>query len=157
MDFKNSIIDTYNDSYYHILDDSTIDKIYDKMDMSLDIGMIKQNAEKALNYIKIVTMLSLINYAPKYTGNLAFNGINLQEKGKRSADIIIRAPGQIDNKGRKLPDYGWQTDMLDMLQFYTPKGDFIDVPNKNKGWVENAVYDSVDKLINKLDGLVYVE
>ena len=160
MDPREEIIGAYNSSYYHILDDEIINKIYDKMERSEEIGLINQNKEKALNYMKIVTMFSLINYAPKYTGNLAFNGINLKEKGKLSADIIILAPGQINRVSKRLsrlPDYGWQTDMLDRLQFYTPEGDFIDVPNKNKGWVEDAIYYAVYKIADKLERLVYID
>lgn len=156
MDTKRAIIDTIDSSAYPLLNDETINEIYDKKEMSLDIGIIKQDKEKMLNYMKIVTMFSLINYAPKYTGNLAFNGINFKEKGKLSTDIIILAKGQVDRKGQKLPDYGWQTDMLDRLQFYTVDGEFIDVANKNKGWVEDAVEEASYKIADKLEGLVYV-
>jgi hypothetical protein len=154
MDVKSSIIDTYDSSYYPLLDDDTINKIYDKMEESSEIGMIKQDKERILNYMKIVTMFSLIKESPKYTGNLAFNGINIKEKGKLSADIIIRAPGQVDKKGRKLPDYGWQTDMLDRLQFYTVDGEFIDVENRHKGWVDDAIEDASYKIADRFEGLV---
>lgn len=160
MDQRQAVLDYYDKYYYHVLNDDTINEIYDKMERSEEIGLINQDKEKALNYMKIVTLFSLINYAPKYTGNLAFKGINLKEKGKLSADIIILAPGQINRVSKKLsrlPDYGWQTDMLDRLQFYTPEGDFIDVHNKNKGWVEDAIYEAVDKMADKLDKVVYID
>jgi hypothetical protein len=124
------------------------------MEESKDIGLINQDKEKVLNYAKILTMFSLINYAPKYTGNLAFNGINFANENKYSADIIIRAPGQVDKNGNKLPDYGWQTDMLDRLQFYTVEGEFIDVSNKNKGWVEDATDEASFKIADKFEGVI---
>lgn len=154
MDARKAVIETYESSYYNVLDDETINKIQDKIDRSEDIGIIKQEREKALNYMKIVTMFSLINYAPKYTGNLAFNGIKIKEKGKLSADIIINAPGQVDKNGKKLPNYGWQTDMLDRLQFYTVDGEFIDVANKHKDWVEDATDEAAYKIADKFEGVI---
>lgn len=121
--------------------------IYDRSLRSEDIGIIKHDRERLMNLASIMLITGLKKEAPMYTGNLMYNGIKGQIKGKYSSDIVIIAPGQIDKKGEKLPDYGWQTDMLSRLRFYTVDGEFIDVPNKNKGWVERSVANTLEDLL----------
>lgn len=125
--------------------------IYDKAVRSEDIGIIKQDRERIMNLASIMLITGLKRDAPMYTGNLMFNGIKGQLKGKYSSDIIILAPGPIDVNGRKLPDYGWQTDMLNRLMFYTADGEFINVANTNKGWVERSVANTLEDLLRILE------
>ena len=123
-----------------------------------NIGMISQDKEQILNYAKMVILFGLKARAPYYTGNLMMRGFKDKMKGKRGCDITILAPGLTNKKTRrKLPRYGWQTDMLDRLQFYNEDGDYIDVPNKNKGWVERSLSDSLEKIINKFEGEIQDE
>ena len=126
-------------------------QIYDKAVRSEDIGIIKQDQEKIMNLASVMLLMGLKRDAPIFTGNLMFNGINGEMKGKLSSDIIILAPGQIDKNGRKLPDYGWQTDMLSRLRFYTTDGEFINAPNKNKGWVEKSIATTLEDLIRIIE------
>lgn len=125
--------------------------IYDRALRSEDIGIIKQDREKIMNLASIMLITGLKRDSPMYTGNLMYNGIKGQLKGKYSSDIIILAPGQVDNEGRKLPDYGWQTDMLNRLMFYTVEGEFINVANRHKGWVERSVANTLEDLIRIIE------
>lgn len=127
-------------------------KMQDSLLRSTEIGMIKQDREKVLNYARMIYTFGLKADAPHYTGNLMTSGINIEEQGPTACDIVILAPGQTAIDGSKLPDYGWQTDMLDRLQFYNEDLEYIDVPNKNKDWVERSLYRSSEKLINKFEG-----
>lgn len=127
-------------------------KMQDSLLRSTDIGMIKQDREKVLNYARMVLMFGLKADSPYYSGNLATRGINHEDKGPTSCDIVILAPGQPAKDGSILPSYGWQTDILDRLQFYNEDLEFIDVPNKNKGWVERSLYRSLGKIIDKFEG-----
>lgn len=128
-------------------------QMQDSLIKSTDIGMINQDKEKILNYARMVITFGLKSRAPYYSGNLMMRGIYEKGQGKYGFDIIINAPGGTNRKTkRKLPNYGWQTDMLDRLQFYNEDGDYIDVPNQNKGWVERSLGDSLDKIINKFEG-----
>lgn len=123
-----------------------------------NIGIISQDKEQILHYAKMVILFGLKSRAPYYTGNLMMRGFKDKMKGKKGCDITILAPGLTNKKTRrKLPRYGWQTDMLDRLQFYTQDGDYIDVPNKNKGWVERSLGDSLEKIINKFEGEIQNE
>lgn len=135
--------------------DAIEDWLYKRDDVleNSDIGMISQDKEQILNYAKMVVLFGLKSEAPYYTGNLMMRGINEKSQGKHGFDIIINAPGGTNKKTRrKLPNYGWQTDMLNRLQFYNEDGEFIDVPNKNKGWVERSLSNSLEKIINKFEG-----
>jgi hypothetical protein len=112
-----------------------------------NIGAIKKDLESYASLANVLLVNGLRKEAPFYTGNLMLNGILSDKINSTSYDITILAPGQVDRKGKKLPDYGWQTDMLSRLRFYTVDGEFIDVPNKNKGWVQRAVYSTLVDLL----------
>lgn len=116
-----------------------------------EIGFVKQDREMVATLANVLLVNGLRKDAPYYTGNLMLNGIISTKLDSTNYDINILAPGQIDNKGKKLPDYGWQTDMLNRLQFYTTDGEFIDVPNKNKGWVQKSVYYTLTDLMTILN------
>lgn len=137
-----------NPSYF----DEEESTLYKRARRSESIGIIKQEKERVASLANIMLLIGLKRSAPVYTGNLSINGIKSQKNSSTSYDIVILAPGSIDYQGKKLPDYGWQTDMLDRLMFYTVDGEFINVSNKNKGWVEESVYDTLGDFLKKENG-----
>ena len=156
----------YDDEEFHGLDEygfryeseedyfrSSFSHTYDEYlyESAENIGFVKKDREMIASLANILLVNGLRKEAPFYTGNLMLNGIRSNKLDSTNYDILILAPGQVDNQGTKLPDYGWQTDMLDRLQFYTVDGDFIDVPNKNKGWVQKSVYYTLTDLITILN------
>lgn len=146
----NELIDIFNLSQGSQSEQS---KFYIEMEQSMidsfDIGVLKQDREKILNFATMIILFGLKANAPVYSGNLRDAGINKEMISSTKCNINILAPGGVNKKGEKMPDYGWQTDMLDRLQFYNEDLEYIDVENRNKGWVERSIYSSLNRLIEK--------
>lgn len=128
---------------------SFYDALYERLERSEMIGYDNSDLESVLASASMIIITGLKKFSPKFTGNLANRGINGYNNSKYTRSIEIIAPGFTDIYGNKLPDYGWQTDMLDRLKFRTQDGGFINTVNKNKGWVENSVYGSLRTFVNK--------
>lgn len=125
------------------------DALYEKMADSDMIGYDSEDKEQILVSAAMLLMVGLRKDSPRYTGNLQNRGIIGNRVSKYKTTITINAPGQINYEGVRLPDYGWQTDMLDRLQFYTVDGIYIDTPNKHKDWVERSVRNSLELFLQK--------